>query len=189
MSINDHIDKTSDAYDSFDEAVRRFLRAGRGGYCAKADFANAHRQIHVRARDLRLGGVHIPSLGYAFRTRLCFGGRSSEHVWERVVTAVRELVRALHSGALAACLHWVDDLFDILSSREAALRPLQAIVDVARPFQFALSPAKVLLARPGAGLHGGPTRVRLPAPAALHPPGQARQDLDTQILYQRVTSK
>ena len=100
----------------------------------------------MRARDVRLGGVHIPILGYAFRTRLCFGGRSSEHMWERMVTAVRELVRALHSGALAACLHWVDDLFDILSSREAALRLLQAIVDVARPFQFALSPAKVLLA-------------------------------------------
>ena len=139
----------------------------------------------MRARDLRLGGVHIPSLGYAFRTRLCFGGRSSEHVWERVVTAVRELVRALHSGALAACLHWVDDLFDILSSREAALRLLQAIVDVA-PLPVRSLPRQGA-ARPGAGLHGG--RVRLPAPAALHPPGQARQDLDTQILYQRVSSK
>ncbi len=127
-SINAHIDVTLDVFDTFAG------RAGSGCWFFKSDFDAAFRRVRVRLRDLHLGGFFVPG-GYSLLLRLCFGGRSSVHIWELVVACFLALLRA--DAGIHDMAHWVDDLFRVCPSYA------QAHATASSPARRASRPARL----------------------------------------------
>ena len=140
-SVNDLIDTTRDIFDAFDDIVRRFIRVGPTGWQFKGDFKGAYKQIRIRALDLHLAGVFAPELGYSFYVALCFGAKSSGHIWERAVVCFLALLRV--GFGVVDVAHWVDDLFKVCTSRKEAQETLLAVYRVAYLFGFRLAPDKM----------------------------------------------
>jgi hypothetical protein len=74
----------------------------------KKDLKKAYRQIWVRALDQHLTGMHLPSKGYTFATRLIEGCRAAPGLFERFA----EMIVFIESSPpfnVTKVRRWVDD--------------------------------------------------------------------------------
>jgi hypothetical protein len=141
LSINDVIIKAKEKFDTLDMAILQFINAGSRAWLLSADFEAAYRQVWTRPQDRHLGGIFVPGRGYAFRTSLNFGARSSEPIWERVARSFLALL--LFGYQWSYILHWVDDLFRVHQSKHALLALRSAILHAATRFGYDMARHKL----------------------------------------------
>ena len=166
-AVNTHIPDSAASvrYASFDDAVLKIRRLGRGCWLAKVDWKAAFRQVAVHRADWPLLGIAWRGMLFV-RLVLPFGARSSPRLFTQFAQAFAGALRRMGAPHV---VFYLDDFLLLGASEEACKQAVLLMEQLAAELGVQLHPTKregpaQIISFLGIGIDTIAMRVFLPRP-------------------------